>query len=257
MATDFCTVHEKMSRLRTALQAASPQVERSLTSTLDISWIYHDCALEGELVDSDEILAAIEGRPPVTGSTEQVSVRIRALKAGLEAARRETRARKEEVDMALLKKLHGILSPDPDGRGGRYRRSMPSHRTFFHEIARPSRISYMLRKLFAWLESEEARRQHPIHVAAEIHYRLITIGPFEDYSGPVARLFSTAYLLSRGYMPAIIHAQDRQRYYESFVAPTSEDLAILLAESLSNGCDSSLRFLEQRSEGSRTSTSVA
>ena len=83
------------------------------------------------------------------------------------------------------------------------------------EIAKPSRISYLLRRLFAWLESEEARRLHPVAVAGELHYRLLQIYPFEVDSGRAARLFVSYWLMGQGYLPAVLHAQDRQRYFKA------------------------------------------
>jgi len=245
MASDFFTIQEKMRELRAALGRVEPFVERRLNTALDVSWIYHDSALEGDVLDGDEIVAALESQPPVQGSTEQVSRRIRMVKAALDAARREARQPDGEAGIALLKKFHALLSPDPASRGGRYRRVSPAHRTYFHEIAKPSRVSYLLRRLFAWLESEEARRLHPLRVAGEAHHRLVLISPFEDCSGQVARLYTNYLLLSKGFLPAIIHAKDRQRYYETFIPPDSDELIELMACSLENSIGSSLRFVEQ------------
>lgn len=249
MASDFFTIQDKMRHLRSALDRLEPEVERHLHAALDISWIYHDAALEGDMLDADEIVAAIEGKPPVAGSTEQISRRIRTFKNALEATRREVRQPSGDSMMQLLKRMHSLLSPEPASRGGRYRRGNTGHKAYFHEVAKASRVSYLLRKLFAWLESEEARRLHPIRVAGEAHYRLLLVSPFEDCSGPVARLFTSYLLFSHGLLPAIVHARDRQRYYEAFVPPTSDELTDLLAASLENGIESCLRLLEQRRTG--------
>ncbi|MDY0059625.1 MAG: Fic family protein [Myxococcota bacterium] len=245
MAADFYSIQEQMGKLRAELERRDPGVERALDQVLDVSLIFHDAALEGDCLDADEILAAIQGQPPVAGSTEQVSRRIRTLEAGLELMRREARPHSADEALLLLKRVHLTVTPDPS-RGGRYRRSAVSHRAYFHEVVKPSRISYLLRRLFSWVDSEDARRLHPIRVAGEILYRLVTTSPFEDCSGQVARLFASGHLMAHGYLPAIVHAQDRQRYYEAFVSSEPDEITELLALSLDNSIRSSFRFLEQR-----------
>jgi hypothetical protein len=50
-------------------------------------------------------------------------------------------------------------------------------------------------------------------------------------------------LLRDGYVPAIIHAVDRQRYYDVLRAPNAGPLAELIAEGLSNSIDSVHRYI--------------
>ena len=73
--------------------------------------------------------------------------------------------------------------------GGVYRKDIPIHRTYFHEIAQPNKISYRMRQLVQWLDSEETRRtMHPVRMAAKAHSNLLHIFPFPKHSGKVARL---------------------------------------------------------------------
>ena len=253
MAPDYYAVQEKMRRLDAMLERLAPPARRELQEldeALDVSWIHHDAALDGEMLDGDEILAALQGRPAVAGSTPEVAKKICTIKGALEAMRLDAR-QGGEPSLNLFKKLHVLLCPEESARGGRYRRVSTLHRSYFHEIAKPSRISYLLRRLLAWLGSEEARRYHPILVAAQAHFRMIRIYPFESNTGRVCRLFMNHLLISKGYVPAIIHARDRQRYYQSFKAPDPAELTGLISDSLSNSIDSCLRFLDQRLAASR------
>jgi len=56
---------------------------------------------------------------------------------------------------------------------------------------------------------------HPIELASEAHYRLVTIHPFVDGNGRTARLLMNMILLMQGYPPAIIRKQDRLAYITS------------------------------------------
>ena len=56
---------------------------------------------------------------------------------------------------------------------------------------------------------------HAVELAAEAHYRLVTIHPFVDGNGRSARLLMNMILMMRGYPPAIIRKNDRLAYIKS------------------------------------------
>ena len=61
------------------------------------------------------------------------------------------------------------------------------------------------------------------------------IYPYTEGSGKIARLLSNLVLLQGGYrLPCIIHATDRQRYYDSFRLADSS-LRELTMEAIENG----------------------
>ena len=84
--------------------------------------------------------------------------------------------------------------------------------------------------------------------AAKAHFRLINIYPWPKHSGKVARLLMNAILLKEGYVPAVVHAIERQRYYEVLRAPHS-GLTGLIVESIVGTIEAAHRFLDE-SEGS-------
>ena len=156
------------------------------------------------------------------------------------------------MGLDFLKKLFQILSANEavprngkSQRGqGQYRKDNPLHRLYFHEIAPPEKISYRVRKLVDWLGSDEAKKMHPIKRAAKAHFRLITIYPWPRHSGKVARLLMNTILLREGYVPAIIHAIERQRYYEVLRNPHS-GLTTLITESIVGTIEAAGKFIEE------------
>ncbi len=252
MASDFCTIQDRMRHLNGRLRHVSPELRAQLNRALDVSWVYHDAALEGSMLDADEILAAFDGGPPAQGSTAMVAARVRSLKLGLDGMRRELRVVQPFASsLEQLKRLHLLITPDEADRGGRYRQVPSVHRAYYHDIAKPSRISYLLRKLFAWLHSEEARRLHPIQVAGHVHHTLLRVWPFEVNSGAITRMYCNLLLQAYGYLPAVVHARDRQRYFRALAQPASDSLAALLAASLDNSLSSCERFLQQAAPSQR------
>merc|ERR1739848_216379 len=54
---------------------------------------------------------------------------------------------------------------------------------------------------------------HPIQFAAEAHYRLVKIHPFQDGNGRLSRLLMNLILMRAGYPPTLIRVEDRRRYF--------------------------------------------
>jgi Fic family protein len=148
-----------------------------------------------------------------------------------------------KVSLAFVKTLWHTL-----GRGfewkdqGELRREMPLHRTYFHEIAHPTKIPSLLEKLMEVTESSEFRSAHAIQKSSRFQHELMRIFPYTDHSGRIARLVGNMYLMNAGLDPAVIHAVDRQRYYESFRLGEPQ-LRDLVLDSVENQLVNAEKFL--------------
>jgi Fic family protein len=223
-----------------------PRRERlAFDELFDIVWIYHDNALEGDVYTPAELRTALSDRVlAVTDSSASSIMRdIGAHKAAIDTIRSEALALEPMPLLPLVKHLHEMVVHDPADRPGRYRKDIQLHRSYFHQIAEPTRISYLLRKLFAWVDSDDAARCHPIKMASKVHHRFIRIYPFEKGTGKVGRLLLNYLLLRDGYQPAVIHAQDRQHYYDCF-GDKHRGLTSLVRESVENSIESIHRQLD-------------
>jgi Fic family protein len=89
-----------------------------------------------------------------------------------------------------------------------------------------------------WLHSNPAL--HPVEIATEIHYRLVTIHPFQDGNGRTARLLMNLSLLRSGYPIAVIKTEDRSAYIDAIVAWQSGGDNSALKETIANCVESSL-----------------
>jgi len=218
---------------------------REFEERFDISWIYHDNALEGVVLTSHEIKAAIDRKVISDVNLIPTYQEIKNQKAAIDYVREAAKNKRTRVNLTLVKDLHALFVRDIEGaEAGRYRKEIPLHRTYFHEIAQPNRISYRLNKLLQACGSSEFKRWHPINQAAAFHHEFMSIFAFPDNSGKVGRMLMNFFLLRASYMPAVIHSIDRQRYYESLRGPVHQ-LRELLIESMENGLDCGLRCLNE------------
>ena len=220
---------------------------------LDLSWIYHDNALEGVVLSFYELNAAIDEAIVSDVSLIPSYDDVQNHKEAIVFVRQSAAKRKPALGLEYLKKLHTVLSQEhsprpgkapPKPTPGQYRKDNPLHRMYFHEISPPEKISYQMRKIVSWLGSDEAKKLHSIRRAAAAHHKLISIFPWPRHSGKVARLLMNGMLIREGYMPAIVHAIERQRYYE-VLRQSPEALTQLVAEGLLRTTNSALQYFEE------------
>jgi len=148
------------------------------------------------------------------------------------------------VDLELIRKLYAILTPEAAAKGYPYRRENPLHRLYYHEIATPDKIGPKMRKLGEWMDSQEFTDLHPVTRAARAHVKLLAIYPWTKNSGKVARLLMNFILLRHGYLPAVVHSIERQRYYEALRFENDAVLNLVI-ESLENSIETTNKFFTE------------
>lgn len=209
----------------------------------DISWLYHENGLEGVVLTYPEIKSAVDNRIVSDVSLLPTYQHIKNQKWCIDQVREKARSRRSVITITFLKELHGVLLGEPEDAGS-YRKDIPIHRTYFHEIAQPKAIPAGLQTVLDYLKGRHDRDLHPIELAANVHHRFMHVFPFSKFSGMQGRLL-TNFVLTRGdYLPAVIHSSDRQRYYEALRGP-ERDFRGFIAEAMENSLENATRFFTQ------------
>jgi len=113
-----------------------------------------------------------------------------------------------------IKQIHKfILSGINDNYAGKYRDIEILVKGTSFDFPRPDKITILMRELVDWISSQQ--EDHPIIIAANAHYKLVTIHPFIDGNGRTARLLMNLILGLNKYPFAIIANEDRTKYLES------------------------------------------
>ncbi len=270
MKERYQEIDDKNDELQDFLQTHAKAGE--FMERFEMSWVYHDNALEGVVYTPQELQAAMNpGAFSAEASIMQVVLEVRNHKAALEFVREEARThgkKSPQVTLTTVKRIHDLLCGNtPEAQTARaaierreksekellkerervgLRKDMPLHRTYFHDIAQPAKIQPMLDKMVDFTGTAEFREYHPIKQAATLQHQFMQIFPFAENSGRVGRMLTNLALLRANYLPVIIHSIDRQKYYEALKGPVA-GFRSLLMDAMENSLDNGLKFFRDQS----------
>ena len=118
-----------------------PEIAKDFLRRYEISWLHHENALEGVIYSLQELVAALEPLPVEDANVVQAFREVRNHKAAVEIIRTEAKAKRLKVNLTLVKRLQETLNAGLPGKSGaEFRKDIPIHRTYYHEIAPPQRI---------------------------------------------------------------------------------------------------------------------
>jgi Fic family protein len=247
-APKLVSTEERTAALEARLQSADADFQAAYRESLDMSWIYHDSALEGVVYTVQELRAAIDPsgyQGEIDSSMQPVIEEIRRHREALDYVRDMAVKRKLPITVDVVKQIYLHLHPEEgDLKTVRYRKDIPQHRLYFHEYAPPDKIAYKVRQIVDWLNDPETRKtRNGIRIAARAHYDLLRVYPFPTDSGKSARLFMNLLLIRSWLPPAIIHSTERQRYYEALKG-SNPAMTQIVAEAVENNLASIEKLLE-------------
>jgi Fic family protein len=241
------SIEERTADLEGRLQKADTVFQQTYRENLDMSWIYHDSALEGVVYTFQELKTAIDPDVSVMADStlQPACEEIRRHREALNYIRDFAPKKRQAVTLDVVKTIYLLLHPEEgDIKTLRYRKDIPQHRLYFHEYAPPDKITYKMRQILDWINDPETRRtRNAVRVAARAHYDLLRVFPFTQDSGKVARLFMNLLLLRAGYPPAIVHSTERQRYYDALKG-SSATMTQIVQESIDNNLASIEKLVE-------------
>ncbi len=247
------TVEERIALINERLERQDPVFLAEYRESFDMSWIYHDSAIEGTVYTYQELRGAFD-RPLVNGeggfeggSGQPIVEEIRRHRQAIEFIRVESAKKKEPMTIDFVKQLYLILHPEEgDVKTVRYRKDIPQHRLYFHEYAAPDKISNKVKAVVDWINDPESKKgRSAVRFATRAHYDLLRVFPFTNDSGKVARLIMNLLLLRASAPPAICHSTERQRYYEALKGSSSA-MTQIVQEAIDNNLASVEKLLDKR-----------
>ena len=205
---------EELSRKKELLDQYRP-LPPALVSNLEdwfrVELTYTSNAIEGNTLTRRETALVLEEGLTVGGKSLREHLEAANHAAAIDWVQERVGQKPEKLGERDVLEIHAmILKGNDDTNAGRYR-SIPvriSGSTIV--LPNPAKAPNLMAGFAAWLA--ESGDLHPVALAAEAHYRLVTIHPFVDGNGRTVRLLMNLLLMIAGYPPAIIQKRERLAY---------------------------------------------
>ncbi|MFN8445167.1 MAG: Fic family protein [Caldilineaceae bacterium] len=225
-----------------------PELVKNLDEWFRVELTFTSNAIEGNTLTRQETALVVEKGLTVGGKT---------LREHLEAVNHaqaldfigtlvaKTRQELSESDILDIHKL--ILQSIDNVNAGRYRRV--AVRIAGSTVIMPNwaKVPDLMTDFYEWLHSDLG--QHPILIAADAHYKFVSIHPFVDGNGRTARLLINLLLMQTGYPPALIRNEERHRYINSLehaqLGGSLSDCYQVVCEAVERSLDIYLEAVEQ------------
>jgi Fic family protein len=220
------------------------EIQKKVEQKLRIEWTYHSNAIEGNTLTLSETRSLIISGLHIGNKQGRHYEEIK-LHNEVVLALEEIVYTKTDITLAFIRDLHAqLMGPEytvqsfdslgnevnKKGRPGQWkdspnfvRRGDSEPRYFTSVESTPAEMA----DLVDWLREETAKAElHPVVISAIFHIRFVTIHPFDDGNGRMARILMNLLLMRAGYTWAIIKAEDREtRYFPALVlAQDSNDV---------------------------------
>jgi Fic family protein len=214
---DYKKLTEKKKKLdkHRPLDAA---LVRNLEEWFRIELTYTSNAIEGNTLSRAETALVVEKGLTIGGKSIAEHLEATNHAAALDFVKEQIKRKPSELKEKDIFKIHEIILDKIDrDNAGIYRRSPVRISGSAVVLPNPRKVQDLMDEFFRWLRKEE--KMHAVELAAEAHYRFVTIHPFIDGNGRTGRLLMNMILMMRGYPPAIIRKNDRLAYIKSLEKP--------------------------------------
>ncbi|MBF6633628.1 MAG: Fic family protein [Planococcus sp. (in: Bacteria)] len=189
---------------------------KNLRDVYRVEWTYNSNAIEGNTLSLIETKVVLEDGLTIGGKRLQEHFEVINHSEAISFIEDQVN-RTEPLDERTLKTIHHlILKNIDDENAGTYRSINVRISGSQHEPPHFLQVPNEMKDLFAWYDQEK-NRLHPVELAALFHFKFVYIHPFADGNGRTARLLMNLILMSHGFPPAIVKAENEQRltYYET------------------------------------------
>jgi Fic family protein len=209
MQSILTRIDEKKKKLD-LLRPLPPELVHSLYEWSKIELTYTSNALEGNTLTASETAIVVEKGITIGGKT--VREHLEAINHAHAVDYMMTLAHKNKSELTLddILAIHVlILKYINDAGAGRLRNVKVYVKGTTTVFPAPDLVPQLMNSFFQWLYSTS---DHPVKIAADAHFKFVTIHPFIDGNGRTARLLMNLLLVQTGYPITIIGKEERAAY---------------------------------------------
>ena len=223
---------------------------KALVQNLDewfrVELTYTSNAIEGNTLTRRETALVVEKGLTVGGKslTEHLEATNHAY--AIDWIRAQVKRKPHDVDERDILQMHAlVLKGIDDLNAGRYRSIGVRISGSTVVLPDPMKVPDLMAEFAEWIR--RSSNLHPVALASEAHYRLVTIHPFVDGNGRTARLLMNMFLLMNGFPSAIIQMRERLKYIGSLekaqLGGSKDDFLRLISRAVERSLDIYLKAL--------------
>jgi len=192
----------------------SAKVVAKIREQFAIEMTYNSNAIEGNRLTLQETYLVI---------SEGITVKGKSLKDHLEAKNHFEaihflyelieKDKRHTVSEHLIRSLQQLIVSESDPEvAGKYRTGNVMITGSKHTPPEAYDVQKLMQNLVGWIRVN-AKKLHPVVLAAIAHHKITHIHPFFDGNGRTARLLMNLLLMQQGYPLVVILKNDRKKYY--------------------------------------------
>lgn len=208
--TNIPTTLEDKKRRLDSFRPLAADLVANLHEWFKIELTYTSNAIEGNTLSRAETALVVEKGVTVGGKTLREHLEAVNHAQAFNWVLQKVDTTKQEITENLILSLHQlILQKILDNQAGRYR-AVPV-RIAGSTVIMPNalKVPELMGEYITWLQKNT---DHPVKMAVDAHFKLVSIHPFVDGNGRTARLLMNLLLMQAGYPPAVIRKEERQQY---------------------------------------------
>jgi len=212
------------------LRPLKPEVERLIMQKFRLDWNYHSNAIEGNSLTLGETRAFLfegltaNGKPmkdhlDIKGHDELITF----LELFIQQNEILTEAVIREMHKILLKEPYEVDAITPEGQIVKRKVQLGEYKTdpncvrmgsgAVYQYVLPQDVSAKMADLIEWHRlMSDGKDLHPVVHAALFHHRFVSIHPFDDGNGRMARILMNLILMRSGFPPVVIKLENRGPY---------------------------------------------
>lgn len=263
--SDFQKLSSRVQAMRTQGEL-SPDVLYRIRKYFRIKNIYHSNAIEGNVLAVGETRQVVELGLTITGKPLKDQAEARNLSHALdflEELAGNTNRKILEID---VRQLHSLVLDGINEEAGAYRNVPVTISGSAFPPPGPESVDEQMADFSRWLSeisvpaADAFTSVRGLVAAAAAHTWFVTVHPFIDGNGRVARLLMNLILMRYGYPIAIITKEDRLRYYDALEHSQGSDLTpfiVLIAECIKESLEEYEDAANEQREQTEWATSLA
>ena len=228
---------------------------KNLEEWFRIELTYTSNAIEGNTLSRAETALVVEKGLTIGGKSITEHLEATNTATALDFIKEQIKRKPADLIEKDILKIHEIILDKIDKENaGIYRRVPVRISGSAVVLPNPRKVQTLMDEFLSWITKEN--KMHAVQLAAEAHYRFVTIHPFVDGNGRTGRLLMNMILLMKGFPPAIIRKNDRLAYIKSLEKPqlvngegdSKNDYFKLIAAAVDRSLNIYLKAIEGKTE---------